>query len=144
MSEFDTPIIHKTFIKAKREKVFNAITTSEGLDGWFTRGTSVDLKPGGIMHLKWVNWGVDKITTEAVCPIIDVIIPEKFSFKWWEDHYTTVEIFFEEVEGGTIVMLKETGYQDTKEGRRRCLECAVGWGEALTLLKFFVEYNIRY
>jgi len=138
------PIIHKTFIKAKREKVFDAMTTSEGLDGWFTRGTTIDLRSGGTMHLKWVDWGVDKVTTEAVCPIIDVLIPEKFIFNWWEDHYTTVEMVFEEAEGGTVVMVKETGYLDTKEGRRRCLECAVGWGEALTLLKFYIEYNIRY
>ena len=39
---FDTPIIHKTLIKECREKVFDAMTTGEGLDGWFTQGATVD------------------------------------------------------------------------------------------------------
>jgi hypothetical protein len=62
----------------------------------------------------------------------------------WEDHFTTVEMDFVEVEDGTVVSVKEYGYADTLEGHRRCLESAVGWGEALTLLKFFCEYGLRY
>ena len=57
---------------------------------------------------------------------------------WHHEHH------FEEVEGGTVVKLKEYGYEDTEEGHRRCLECATGWGEALTLLKFYVEHGITY
>ncbi len=144
MSSFDTPILHKVLIRAKRTKVYDAMTTAEELDEWFTNGASVDRKIGGKIIFRWVEWGPDKETSEAECPIIDVKIPEKFVFKWWEDHYTTVEMDFEEVEEGTIVIVKEYGYQDTPEGHRRCLECAVGWGEALTLLKFYVEHNIRY
>jgi uncharacterized protein YndB with AHSA1/START domain len=144
MSSFDTPIIHKVLIRANRISVYDAMTTAEGLDGWFTKGTSVDRRTGGKLILRWVEWGPDKVTTEAECPIVDVKIPERFVFKWWEDSYTTVEMDFEEVEEGTVVSVKEYGYQDTPEGHRRCLECAVGWGEALTLLKFYVEHNIRY
>ena len=63
---------------------------------------------------------------------------------WWEDHYTNVEMTFKEIKDGTLVTVKEYGYEDSKEGHKRCLECATGWGEALTLLKFYVEYGIRY
>jgi len=144
MSIFATPIIHKVLIKTSREKVFENLTTAEGLDGWFTNGTFVDLRPGGKIIFKWVDWGPDKINSQAICPIVEVKIPEKFVFKWWEDHYTTVEIDLLEVEGGTVVNVKEYGYADTLEGHSRCLECAAGWGEALTLLKFYCEHGLRY
>ena len=144
MSLFDTPIIHKVLVRAEREKVFDAMTTAEGLDGWFTKGATIDRRPGGKLIFKWVNWGPDKVNNQAVCPIIEVNVPERFVFKWWEDHFTTVEMDFEKSEEGTIVTVKEYGYKDTEEGRSRCLECATGWGEALTLLKFYVEHGLRY
>ncbi len=144
MSNFDTPILHKTLIKADRKKIYDAITTAKGLDGWFTKGSIVDRKPGGKIIFKWVDWGPDKVTNESEAPIVEVKIPERFVFKWWDDHYTTVEMDFKETDEGTLVSLKEHGYEDSKEGHRRCLECAVGWGEALTLLKFYVEHGITY
>lgn len=144
MSIVATPIIHKVLIKSVRKKVFDSLTTAEGLDGWFTNGSFVDRRPEGKIIFKWVDWGVDKINTQAICPIVEVKVPERLVFKWWDDHYTTVEIDFVEVEEGTVVSIKEYGYADTLEGHRRCLECAVGWGEALTLLKFFCEHRLGY
>ena len=144
MKIFDMPILHKTLIKAPREKVYDAMTTAEGLDGWFTKGSTVDRKPGGKIIFRWKDWGPEKQNSEAEAPIVEVKVPERFVFKWWEDHYTTIEMDFEETKEGTIVTVKEYGYQYNEEGHRRCLECATGWGEALTLLKFYVEHGIRY
>ena len=144
MKSFETPIMHKALIRADRRTVFDAMTTAQGLDAWFTHGSSVDRKPGGMLVFRWKDWGPDKHTGEAQCPIVDVKVPEKFVFRWWEDHYTTVEMYFEEVDEGTLVRLKEYGYEDSKEGHRRLIECATGWGEALTLLKFYCEHGITY
>ncbi|MFX0015654.1 MAG: SRPBCC domain-containing protein [Promethearchaeota archaeon] len=144
MSIIATPITHKVMIRSDQTKVFDSLTTADGLDGWFTKGAQVDRRPGGRIIFKWVDWGVDKMNTQATCPIVEVKIPERIVFRWWEDHYTTVEIDFIEVEEGTVVNLKEYGYANTIEGHQRCLECAVGWGEALTLLKFYCEYGLRY
>ncbi len=141
---FDTPIEHKVLVRADRQKVFDAMTTAKGLDSWFTKGSTVDLRPGGKILFNWVEWGVDKETFKAECPILEVIVPARLVFKWWSDHYTTVEMDFSIVEEGTVISLIEKGYADTEEGHHRCLECAVGWGEALTLLKFYVEHGLRY
>lgn len=35
--------------------VFDAMITSIGLDGWFTDGSEIDLKPGGYNHTQ-VGW----------------------------------------------------------------------------------------
>ena len=141
---FDTPIIHKVLIRADKEEVFDAMTTAKGLDGWFTQGAQVDRREGGVIVFKWVDWGPDKSNFQATAPILEVKVSERLVFKWWSDHYTTVEMDFESVSEGTVVSIREIGYENSEEGRRRCLECAVGWGEALTLLKFYVEYGLRY
>jgi hypothetical protein len=56
---------------------------------------------------------------------------------------STVEITFEHVEGGTL-KVREYGYPNTPEGLRAMLNCAAGWGAALTLWKFYLEHGIRY
>ena len=47
MSIFEAPIIHRVLIRADREKVYDAMTTADGLDGWFTEGTTIERKVGG-------------------------------------------------------------------------------------------------
>lgn len=67
--------------------------------------------------------------------------------QWHPDttaYATTVEVDFEPAVEGTIVRLREHGYADTPESHRACLDCAAGWGEALVLLKFYVERGLRY
>ena len=144
-STIETPIKFKVFIKTTQENAFNSLATDDGLDKWFTRGSSINRhKPGGTLTLKWINWGVDNITGTIHCPIIEYSFPEIFTFKWWDDHYTTVKFTFKKVEDGTIVAVNEIGYEYSKEGIKRCIECSVGWGEALTLLKIYLEHGISY
>ena len=80
-------------------------------------------------------------------PILDAKRPQRFVFQWQPDgdaYYTTVEITFELVEGGTIIRLRERGYHDTPGGLNAMLGCATVWGEALALWKFYVEHGLRY
>ncbi len=97
MALFATPITYKVLIRTERVKVFDSLTTAEGLDRWFTNGAYVDRRPGGKSSFKWIDWGPDNVNTQAVCPIVEVKVPERFVYKWWEDHYTTGEIDFAEV-----------------------------------------------
>ncbi|UCC81415.1 MAG: hypothetical protein JSW64_01160 [Candidatus Zixiibacteriota bacterium] len=61
-----------------------------------------------------------------------------------ESYFTTVELALEGKHGGTVVTLTESGYPDTSEARAMILECACCWGEALTLLKFYLEHGVVY
>lgn len=143
----DEEIRCSTFVQASRDRVYDGIATAEGLDGWFTTGASVDAREGGEIRFRWKDWGVDRITDEDGGPVLEARRPERFVFQWHPDNMsysTTVEIVFEEGRGGTIIRLREWGYQDTPSGRKKMLECASGWGEALTLWKFYVERGIRY
>lgn len=140
-------IEHAVFIAAPPEKVYEAMTTAEGLDGWFTSGAVVGAWPNGRILFRWKEWGPDHFTGEDGGPVLEAQRPSRFVFQWRPDqpaYATTVEMDFEARAHGTVLRLREHGYEDTPSGRRKMLECACGWGEALTLLKFYVEHGIRY
>jgi uncharacterized protein YndB with AHSA1/START domain len=145
----DEVIEHSTLIKAPIDKVYDSITTSEGLDSWFTNGAEVERKPGGWIYFRWTSERSE--ITEGIIedegPVIEVEIPKKFVFQWSPDnkmYTTTVELTFEEFEVGTRITVREEGFQETPEGRKAMIGCATGWGEALTMLKFYLEHGVTY
>jgi uncharacterized protein YndB with AHSA1/START domain len=138
-------IEHSTYIAVLPETVFDAITTGAGWDAWFTDGTTVDPVPGGHITLRWRDFGAGRWTTEDGGPVIDVEPSKRFVFQWSPGSKPTTVSFGLEPRGpGTIVRLRETGYSTTDEDVEACIGCAVGWGEALTLLKFFLEHGATY
>jgi len=143
----DVEIRQNTLVRAKPEVVYDAMTTGSGLDACFTVGSEVDARPGGNIIFRWKRWGPDKYTNDAQGTVVEAKRPERFVFQWKADnpsYATTIELDFEEVEEGTVVRLREHGYQDTPSGRAAMLECAAGWGEALTLMKYYVEHSVTY
>jgi uncharacterized protein YndB with AHSA1/START domain len=134
-----------TLVRAPRERVYDALTKAEELDAWFTTGAEVDPQPGGEMVWRWEDWGPDHVTAEDRGPVLEARRPERYVFGWQERlGGTIVEVDFEEHPDGTVIRLREHGYPDTPEGWEGFAECATGWGEALTLLKFWVERGARY
>ena len=79
------------------------------------------------------------------CPIIDVTAPNKLVFQWKSgDTPTTVKFNLEPLDNGTLVEVVETGYKNTEKDLYWMMQCSTGWGEALTLLKFYLEHNVVY
>ena len=73
--------------------------------------------------------------------------PQGFVYEWpghEEGTVTTVEIILEEGEGGTLLRLREYGFIDSHAGRKHMVGNASGWGEALTLVKIWLEHGIHY
>ena len=146
---FDQEIVQTTLIRAPIAKVYEALTTSKGLDAWFTKGAKVDQEEGGQIYFRWelqranVTGGV----VEDGGRILKRNVPDIFSFEWHPDnssYATTVTLTFESIDEGTIVKVTETGFQDTPSGRKALIGCATGWGEALTMVKYYLEHGIRY
>jgi len=143
----DCDIHHAILIRVAPERVYDAFTNAKEMDAWFTAGATIDPRAGGAIQFRWVDWGPDHITDKDGGPVLEARHPERFVFQWHPDsleYATTVEIDFESVDQGTVVRLKESGYQNTPSGRQALANCAVGWGEALTLLKFYVEHGLQY
>jgi uncharacterized protein YndB with AHSA1/START domain len=136
------------FIRAPREKVWTAFTTPKGLDGWWgTRGSEIDLRPGGKLRLHWRGWGAEQdINADVDCVILEVTPPTRFVYQWGDTtaDMTTVEFDLEDRPGGTLLRLREHGFAPTAKGRRSFEGNSLGWGEVSVLLKFYVEHGISY
>ena len=146
MSElFDAKIKQRTYIAVTPEEVYDTITTASEWDKFVTTGMILDLKPGGDCIFSWKDWGPDLYSMSAPGKVVEVKRPRLFSFQWGSaGNETTMRFELEEKHGGTILTITEDGYQNTPEARAMILECASGWGEAATLLKFHIEHGVVY
>lgn len=148
MSESELEIRHSVLIRAPREKVWAALTTAEGFDGWWgTRGSEIDLRPGGKLTLRWRDWGAEhQHNHDQHGVVIEVVRPHRFVYQWGSstDGMTTVEFDLVERNDGTLLRLREHGFAPTAKGRESFGGNSLGWGEASTLLKFYVEHGLHY
>jgi uncharacterized protein YndB with AHSA1/START domain len=138
-------IRQRTFIAAAPTEVYDTFTSAEKWDAFFTTGMQLDPKPGGICSFAWKDWGPDKYTLAVPGKVLEADRPRLFAFQWGgEGKGTVVRIELEGTDTGTVLTLTESGYRDDADSRAMMLECASGWGEAITLLKFFIEHGITY
>ena len=148
MSEEAPEIRTSVFIRAPREKVWRALTTADGVDGWWgTRGSEVDLRPGGKIILRWRDWGAEKdMNIDRECVVLEVVPPKRLVYRWGDstDPVTTVEFELEERDGGTLLRVREHGFAPTAKGRGTFAGNSLGWGQSLILVKFYVEHGITY
>ncbi|HEV2527969.1 MAG TPA: SRPBCC domain-containing protein [Thermomicrobiales bacterium] len=139
-------IVHRTRIRRPIADVYDALTTGPGFDGWFTAGSEIDARQGGSYTFRWREDGPYPATAELSGPVLEADRPARYAFQWNHhlDHPTTVAFDLTQDGAITTVTVTETGYPDTPAGRWQVMDCAVGWGEALTLLKFWLEHGTRY
>lgn len=138
-------INHKTYIKVPIDIVYKTITTSEGWNAWFTDDTSLEFGQDGTgnIRLRWTNFGTENVNIEDGGKVLETVPNTAFVFQWTPgERNTTVDFRLEPFKDGTLVILKETGYSKSEKDLIACTGCAVGWGEALTLLKIYLEYGI--
>lgn len=143
----DVDIRLGTFVHAEPERVWQALTTAGGYNQWFTTGAAWTHEPGSEMRWHWEKWGPYEVTTDSVGEIVAVEPLRRFAFTWANGSGaapSTVTLSFEPRDGGTLVELVDSGYPDTPQGREAFMDCACGWGEALTLAKMYVEHGVRY
>jgi uncharacterized protein YndB with AHSA1/START domain len=143
----DEKVSFSTLVRVSQGRAYDAITTAEGLDAWFTTGASVDARPGGKIIFRWKDWGPERYTGENGGSVLEAKWPEHFIFQWKADslsYDTTVEIYFEPTDEGTVVTLSEYGFEDSPAGLKDMLNRASGWAQALTLMKFYLEHGMKY
>ena len=144
---FDKEIRHESLIYASREKIYDTISSSAGWNAFFTSDTEVDARPDGKIVFRWKDWGPQKYTVNAEGKVHRAERPGLFEFEWYpvgREHPTTITFKLTAQGDATVVAVTESGYPNTPEGRAMILECATGWGEAVTLLKFYLEHGVTY
>ncbi|MFA6115738.1 MAG: SRPBCC domain-containing protein [Sphingomonas sp.] len=127
-------ILHKVAIKASPIETYKALTTLDGLAGWWTNETTGDSATGGIIHFRFADRGfIDMKVLELdpgkrvlweVVAGPDVWIGTKVSFDLAQD------------DDFTIILFKHQGWKEPSEFMHHC---TTKWATFLMSLKASVE-----
>ena len=100
------------------ERVWQALTSAEGLGGWFGDRATVDLRPGGMAYVEWDN----KDDFKATLTISVVEPPTRFAWTWGiqglpdtDPRRTYVEFILTPNGGGTRLTVTESGFAQVPE-----------------------------
>jgi uncharacterized protein YndB with AHSA1/START domain len=93
------------------QRVWQALTTAEGLGTWFGNSAEIDLRVGGQAKLTWDSGDAATLTIERVEP------PHVFGYSWsinglpdGDPRRTHVEFTLEPTSTGTTLTMVETGF----------------------------------
>lgn len=126
-------ILHRVGIVSSPEEVYAALTTIEGLAGWWTTDTQGDGKVGGVLKFRFVPGGFDMKVLEldpsrqVVWEVVDG--PEE----WIGTH---VDWQLKQEDDFTIVLFEHRGWKEPVEFMNHC---STKWAIFLMSLKALVE-----
>jgi uncharacterized protein YndB with AHSA1/START domain len=123
--------------------VWAALTTAEGLAGWFGNEAAIDLRPGGAAWMRWTGEGFT-----ANMRVERVEEPRVFGFTWHifglpddDPRRTYVEFTLEPVAAGTRLTVVESGFaQLPDDAHRKAYDGnADGWVKELGELAGYLD-----
>jgi uncharacterized protein YndB with AHSA1/START domain len=130
-------ILHKIGIKSSLDEVYKALTTCEGLSGWWTNDTQGESKVGGVLQfrfrLKESAGGIDMKVLE-LHPTKSVLWQVVDGPEEWIGTKVSWEL---KQEGDwTIVLFKHQGWKEPVEFMHHC---STKWAVFLLSLKSLLE-----
>jgi uncharacterized protein YndB with AHSA1/START domain len=128
-------ILHKVGIRSSSPKdAYKALTTLEGLSGWWTGDTQGESKVGGVIRFRFGDHGGFDMKVTALDPARRVL---------WDvldgpGEWIGTKIHFELRQEGdfTIVLFKHEGWKEPTESMHHC---STKWATFLMSLKSLVE-----
>ena len=121
-------ILHRVGIAAKPERVFEALTTLEGLRGWWVSQTAGDPRPGGTIDFGFCKMKVLEATKERVHWRCVSGPPE------WVDTEVTFDLAWKD--GQTIVLFTHAAWKEQVEFMHHC---STKWATFLLSLRDLLE-----
>ena len=123
-------------------KVWQALTTAEGLGAWFGNEATIDLRPGGLARMRWAEGFTAQMRVERVEE------PTVFGFTWGiyglpedDPRRTYVEFTLEPSGPGTRLTVAESGFaQLPADAYGKAYDGNVdGWAEELGELAAYLD-----
>jgi uncharacterized protein YndB with AHSA1/START domain len=127
-------ILHKVGIKSSSQNhVYQALTTIEGLSGWWTRDTRGESKVGGVLQFRFHGGGFDMKVLE-LHPARRVLWQVVEGPTEWIG--TKISFDLKQQADWTIVLFKHQGWKEPVEFMHHC---STKWGVFLLSLKSLLE-----
>jgi uncharacterized protein YndB with AHSA1/START domain len=142
-------IEQQILIEAPVEVVWEIVTDSEHVGGWFSDVAEIDLRPGGEARLTWKEHGVAHGQVEQVEP------PTFFSFRWARPmgevpragNSTLVEFTLTAEGDATRLSVVESGFPELEGSEEEKTKYAdgnrQGWDAELGDLREYVSKHVR-
>jgi uncharacterized protein YndB with AHSA1/START domain len=128
-------ILHKIGTKASLDDVYQALTTTDGLSGWWTNDTKGDSgKIGGIIKFRFGDNGGFDMKVAALEPNKHILWEVIDGPEEWIGSKINWDL--KQEDGYTIVLFKHQGWKEASESMHHC---STKWGVFLLSLKSLVE-----
>lgn len=132
-------IIHRVGIKASPDKVFKALSTVEGITGWWTKETSGSSKIGGTIGVRFLS--VDGKEIGGMKMEVIALDPDKkvhWRFTSGPEEWVGTDVEFSLAREGdyTIVLF---GHRNWPEAMEFMAHCSMKWAMFLMSLKELIE-----
>jgi uncharacterized protein YndB with AHSA1/START domain len=129
-------IMHLVRIAAPQERVYEALTTTEGIRSWWTRDADLDSRIGGTGTFRFHDGAsVTSVAVKELESPLHVVWKTISSFRpEWPG--TTIHFDLRAEKGGTVVSFAHRGFEQADE---HYAQTTTGWGVYLQRLKDYLE-----
>jgi uncharacterized protein YndB with AHSA1/START domain len=134
-----TDIVHRVGIRSPAAQVYKALSTVDGLAGWWTKATSGNSTRGGMIEFRFHNEAGDEIGGFAM-EVLELVPDQRvvWRVKAGPPEWIGTEVAFDlyRQEGYTIVRFAHRNWQEETEFTAHC---STKWGTFLLSLRDLVE-----
>lgn len=127
-------ILHRVGIKSSPNVVYKALTSTEGLSGWWTTDTQGEGEVGGVIQFRFEPKGGFDMKVIELDPARRVLWRVVDGPEDWLG--TTVGFDLKRDDDFTIILFKHQGWKEPVESMHHC---TTKWAVFLMSLKSFVE-----
>jgi uncharacterized protein YndB with AHSA1/START domain len=121
-------------IAASRADVYKALSTIEGLAGWWTTDTKGDTNPGGTIQFRFGEWGGPDVKVKESVKDQHVTWECLSGMAGWAG--TSITIALDENEGKTRVRFSHDGFAEANDGYA---STTMGWSRYIQSLRAFCQ-----
>jgi uncharacterized protein YndB with AHSA1/START domain len=127
-------ILHKVAARASTDAFYKALTTIEGLAGWWTTETEGEPRVGGVIHFRFGTLGFFKMKVLELRPASRVVWEVVDGPEEWIGTRAIFDLRRED--DFAILLFKHAGWREPSEGMHHC---STKWAVFLLSLKALVE-----
>jgi uncharacterized protein YndB with AHSA1/START domain len=132
-------IIHRVGIKAPPSKVYSALSTIEGVAGWWTKETSGVSRPGGSIDFQFSSPSGERIggmTMEVLALDPDKAV--RWRCKAGPEEWIGTDVVFKLAQDGDYTIV-HFGHKNWREAVEFTEHCSMKWATFMLSLKELVE-----